>query len=218
MADPSRFSDPFWSVDSPSLSEAKAVAQATGSVGKVYTMSSFQSFGDSSEGMDVDGSESLESMPARTNFKIPGLGLIAVKCAPRKELEFVVYAGNQPTLRLSIRQSSLAMYRWDKSKGSEVKVDPVSPKGMSSAFLNDTTKDETVYWISVDRSNSRFRYGQHLLNASMTYLENTFEDNETDRWMNDLTATEVKIDGKVNVPKQEFKQGQELKHDKGCPQ
>lgn len=133
------------------------------------------------------------------------------------KLEFIVSSDElNPTLKLTITRNTceLAIKKKDTDDFKEIEeIDPSNmvyyPKQPKSAYLhirqvNDPSKkiiyDPTVYWISIDRSNKRFRYGQHLTNASLTYLEAHFKDanEESKNWMNKLSSTEVLQEGRVN--------------------
>ncbi|KAM0228270.1 hypothetical protein ACHAP5_011989 [Fusarium lateritium] len=66
-------------------------------------------------------------------------------------------------------------------------------KGKRSALLSPLTTDKTTYWISVDRSNARIRYGKYLINNSMTFMEIQFVKKDAE-WMENLSSTEVDRD------------------------
>ena len=152
---------------------------------------------------------------------IGGLGTIAVRSKPARTLEFIVRSSGPdlPTLKLTVTAEScvLQMKDADSKEFSPIRVveyltepsvseAPMKlpyvyyPKQPASAYLNvQSKKDPTVYWISVDRSNKRFRYGQHLTNASLTYLEAHFDGNKpSEQWMDQLKSTEIQQDGRVS--------------------
>ena len=137
-----------------------------------------------------------------------GLGAIAARSKTTGTLEFIVRADkSNPTLKLTVTRNTCELVMKKQDTDDFKKVDEIDssskvsyPKGPKAACLNTKAKDPTVYWISIDRSNKRFRYGQHLTNASLTYLEKTFEDadEESKKWMNKLSSTEILQDGRVN--------------------
>lgn len=140
-----------------------------------------------------------EQLYVGIEMKMGGLGTIAAKTAqPKTSLKFIIRPQDktkQPTLKLEITKNTCNLYKVDPTSGTE-EIKCEFPKGKKSAYLNVATKDETVYWISVDRSNGRFRYGQHLTNASMTYLQFVFKEKG---WMNNLKTTDVYKDDKVSL-------------------
>lgn len=139
---------------------------------------------------------------------IKGLGTIAARSKTTGTLEFIVRADEfNPTLKLTVTRNTCELVMKKKDTDDFKKVDEIDPsskvcypKELDAACLNTKAKDPTVYWISIDRSNKRFRYGQHLTNVSLTYLEKTFEDadEESKKWMNKLSSTEILQDGRVN--------------------
>ncbi|PLB35239.1 cysteine dioxygenase [Aspergillus candidus] len=176
MAAPEDFSNPFWT---PTRQEAPQEGPEGGAK-KQY--SSIQPI----YGIAMD---------------IGGLGTISARSKTMTLLEFIVNPespGSQPTLKLTITPSSCVLQMRDKYSESFKDVPHVVyPKQPPAARLNTLSKkDPTVYWISVDRSNKRFRYGQHLTNFSLTYLDVGLNgDKPFPNWMDTLTSTDVFQDG-----------------------
>lgn len=133
---------------------------------------------------------------------IGGLGTISARSKTMELLEFIVNdKDKQPTLKLTITPSKCVLQMRDKSSGKYEDVpNVVYPKQPAAACLNTLSKtDLTVYWISVDRSNKRFRYGQHLTNFSLTYLDVGLDgDKPFPNWMDTLKSTDVHEDGHVS--------------------
>lgn len=176
MADPIHFGDPFWSPNE-SMSNGNAPS-------------------------NYNGSDLVASPVAGIQMRIGGLGTIAARSKPTGSLKFIVRSADtktQPTLTLEITDKSCILYKRDDDSKKDEKVPGCEfPKGEASAYLNlQSTVDPTVYWISVDRSNARLRYGQHLTNASMTYMQVLF-DKKTSKWMDNLKFTDVLQDDKVS--------------------
>jgi hypothetical protein len=149
----------------------------------------------------LDGLSPNEPLAGIT-LKVGGLGTIATKAGlPKESISFTMRSEQpktQPTLTLKITRTGCVLYKRDTDSGTDKPVAGCEyPKGEKAAYLNTATKDDTVYWISVDRSNHRFRYGQHLTNASMTYLQVVFEE-KTSSWMDKLKTTDVEADGIVS--------------------
>lgn len=171
MADPKDFSNPFWR-RAPRVGGTRGMQKKSAASQPYY-------------GIDM---------------VIGGLGTISARSKTRTQLEFIVKPGNpadQPTLKLTITKSDCLLYMKDKDSEKFKEVDVQYPKGKKSACLNipDDTPDNddlTVYWISVDRSNKRFRYGQHLTNVSLTYLNAELDGKKPmDKWMDTLKSTDV---------------------------
>lgn len=197
MADPSHFSDPFWSPSPARLSSLPT----SGAV----------SYRASSSTWSLDRTVGVE-------LKVGGLGTIAAKSErPEKSLMFIVRSSNpntQPTLMLEITKDDCILKKREKDSEEYKRIpeclnlDPeerdrskyidqvMFPKGKPSALLNASSSDKTTYWISLDRSNARIRYGQHLTNNSMTFMEVLF-DPETAKWMKHLSSTDVYRDNNV---------------------
>ncbi|KAI8711932.1 Cysteine dioxygenase [Fusarium sp. LHS14.1] len=230
MADPSQFSDPFWSAPSDNLLYMKASSdfssskfpwnlvparfsrQATSPVVKPVS-------GAVSNGINY----SLASLDQTVGvkFRIGGLGTISVKCdLPEKSLIFTIHPENsetQPTLKLEITKDDCILKKRENDSGAYERIpesldlnpevrdrskyfDKVMfPKGKASALLDAMSSDKTTYWISVDRSNARIRYGQHLTNNSMTFMEILFDPEKAD-WMDHLASTKVSRDNNPIPP------------------
>ncbi|KAF5003515.1 hypothetical protein FDECE_9938 [Fusarium decemcellulare] len=208
-AHPSRFNDPFWEAPQALASPQPEVsAPAKNGNGKAL----FASF------------SSLERSVSDTKFVVGGLGTISVKSAlPREQLTFIVQSQDpktQPTVTLKITRDNCILskrdndseenkpipevldFSWDKER-SEYFDKVTFPKGKPSSFLNTLTTDKTTYWISVDRSNARIRYGQHLTNNSMTFMEIQFTADKA-KWMKHLSSTDIYRDGET-VAKEDIK-------------
>jgi hypothetical protein len=209
MADPSHFADPFWEpqdqipvalYSQPQISPFKPADL-------LYSISS-----------------SLETTPVGIKFAVGGLGTIAAKAnSPKESVTFTIRPEKrkeQPTLKLEITKNDCVLSKKDKDADDFVAYEEkltfkpgedrsksydfvTFPKGKRSALLDTLTKKAT-YWISVDRSNGRIRYGQSLVNNSMTFMEIQFEkeevkegekEKEKDFWMDHLVSTEVEQDG-----------------------
>lgn len=227
MADPSQFSDPFWSPPSdPSSYElAKAsVSYKTSLWNLVRNRFSRQEtprvVKPASGAVSNGYHSSLPSLDQTVgvNFRIGGLGTISVKSElPEQNLTFTIHPEDpdtQPTLKLEITRDDCILKK--RENGSDVykripecpNYDPeekdrskyfnkvMFPKGKASALLDVSSSDKTTYWISVDRSNARIRYGQHLTNNSMTFMEILF-DPEKAGWMDHLASTKVSRDNNV---------------------
>jgi hypothetical protein len=206
MADPSHFSDIFWEPPKPLVAAQPDVPPSDN--GEVLLTTFY----------------SLERSTAGVDFLVPGLGTIAAKPdPPETSLTFTIRPANpktQPTLTLKITKSDcvlskrktdsekdvpfeeLLSFEGDKERSTYVnKV--MFPKGKLSALLSPLTTDKTAYWISVDRSNARIRYGKYLINNSMTFMEIQFVKKEAE-WMESLSSTEVDRDGST-VPEKAIK-------------
>ncbi|KAM3450001.1 hypothetical protein MY3296_006462 [Beauveria thailandica] len=101
--------------------------------------------------------------PGKTPMLVGGLGTISAKSNAKESIKFIVHSSDpstQPTLTLDITGASCVLSKRDNDSVPYQKVaDYKFPKGEASAYLNVASKkDPTVYWISVDRSNGRFRY------------------------------------------------------------
>lgn len=146
----------------------------------------------------------MPGVPETVVMAIGGLGTISVKSQATKSIQYIVHPSDpakQPTLTLTVTEKSCVLYKRDSDSGSDEVVSGCTfPKGVASAYLNVASKVEpTVYWISVDRSNGRFRYGQHFTNASMTFLEKDFGKDHA--WMDNLVKTDITQDDEVsNTP------------------
>ncbi|KAF4337730.1 cysteine dioxygenase [Fusarium beomiforme] len=198
MADPSHFTDPFW--------EPQAQIPAESDLNQVsaYKTANFL----------YSTTSSLETIPAKIDFVVGGLGTIAAKAySPEESITFTIRSQDrkkQPTLKLEITKDDCILSKKEKDADKfvryeeKLKFEPgeerskfnnvvMFPKGKSSALLDKLTK-KAIYWISVDRSNARIRYGQSLINNSMTFMEIQFEK-EKAAWMDTLTSTEVEQDG-----------------------
>ncbi|KAF5026357.1 hypothetical protein F66182_1565 [Fusarium sp. NRRL 66182] len=192
MADPSHFSDPFWSPPQSRVSTHLGQGE--------ILLTSFSS---------------LERTTVGIDFVVGGLGTIAAKPdPPRESLTFTLQPKDpktQPTVKLDITEKNCLLSRRETDAAPFIDIPEVIrfypdrersqyfdhvmfPKGKKSALLNDWTSDKTVYWISVDRSNARIRYGKHLVNNSMTFMEIQFVK-ENAKWMKDLSSTNVERDG-----------------------
>lgn len=164
---------------------------------------------------------SYNAPTASIEMTIGGLGTIAVRSKTTGQLEFIVRSAgpDSPTLKLTVTAESCVLQMKDndsepfrdipvieyraetrKSEGPKKLPYVYYPKQPESAYLNvRSKKDPTVYWISVDRSNKRFRYGQHLTNASLTYLEAHFDgDRPSKQWMDQLKSTQILQNGRVS--------------------
>ncbi|RAQ51229.1 hypothetical protein AFGD_003717 [Aspergillus flavus] len=162
---------------------------------------------------------SYNAPTASIEMTIGGLGTIAVRSKTTGQLEFIVRSAgpDSPTLKLTVTAESCVLQMKDndsepfrdipvieyraetrKSEGHKKLPYVYYPKQPESAYLNvRSKKDPTVYWISVDRSNKRFRYGQHLTNASLTYLEAHFDgDRPSKQWMDQLKSTQILQNGR----------------------
>ncbi|GMF75086.1 unnamed protein product [Aspergillus oryzae] len=162
---------------------------------------------------------SYNAPTASIEMTIGGLGTIAVRSKTTGQLEFIVRSAgpDSPTLKLTVTAESCVLQMKDndsepfrdipvieyraetrKSEGPKKLPYVYYPKQPESAYLNvRSKKDPTVYWISVDRSNKRFRYGQHLTNASLTYLEAHFDgDRPSKQWMDQLKSTQILQNGR----------------------
>ncbi|EXA31151.1 hypothetical protein FOQG_09092 [Fusarium oxysporum f. sp. raphani 54005] len=199
MADPSHFTDPFWEPQDQIPAESNAQPQVSPfkTANLLYSISS-----------------SWETTPVRINFAVGGLGTIAAKAtSPKKGVTFTIRpkkGDEQPTLKLEITKDNCVLSKKEKDADEfvaykeKLKFEPgeernkfndfvMFPKGKASALL-DTLTTKATYWISVDRSNARIRYGQHLINNSMTFMEIQFKK-EKAAWMDNLVSTEVEQDG-----------------------
>ncbi|KAM3551234.1 hypothetical protein MY1884_007826 [Beauveria asiatica] len=101
--------------------------------------------------------------PGKTPMLVGGLGTISAKSNAKNSIKFIVHSSDpstQPTLTLDITGASCVLSKRDNDSVPDQKVaDCKFPKGEASAYLNVASKkDPTVYWISVDRSNARFRH------------------------------------------------------------
>ncbi|PNP85177.1 hypothetical protein FNYG_01406 [Fusarium nygamai] len=161
-------------------------------------------------------SSSWKTTPVGIDFAVGGLGTIAAKAdSPKESVTFTIRPEKrkeQPTLKLEITKTDCILSKKDKDADKfvaykeKLTVEPgeerskfydvvVFPKGKRSALL-DTLTEKATYWISVDRSNARIRYGQSLINNSMTFMEIQFEkEEEKAAWMDHLVSTEVEQDG-----------------------
>ncbi|RGP66306.1 cysteine dioxygenase type i [Fusarium sporotrichioides] len=199
MADPSHFSDIFW--EPPKALVAAQPDPASPKNGEVL-LTTFYSLERSTVGID---------------FLVPGLGTIAAKPhPPEMNLTFTIrptHPETQPTLTLKITKSDCVLSKREKDSEKDVPFEELLsfrgdkerstyvnkvmfPKGKLSALLNPLMTDKTAYWISVDRSNARIRYGKYLINNSMTFMEIQFVKQDA-VWMENLSSTEVDRDGSV---------------------
>ncbi|KAF4493861.1 Cysteine dioxygenase [Fusarium agapanthi] len=199
MADPSHFTDPFWEPQDQIPVELDAQPQISPfkPANLLYSISS-----------------SSETIPVGIKFAVGGLGTIAAKAdSPTESVVFTIRPEKrkeQPTLKLEITKTDCVLSKKDKDADKFVAYKEkltfgpaeerrkfhdlvMFPKGKTSALLDTLTKRPT-YWISVDRSNARIRYGQSLINNSMTFMEIQF-DKEKAAWMDNLVSTEVEQDG-----------------------
>ncbi|KAF5268052.1 hypothetical protein FOXYS1_1066 [Fusarium oxysporum] len=199
MADPSHFTDPFWEPQDqiPAESDAQSQVSPFKTANLLYSISS-----------------SWETTPVGIDFAVGGLGTIAAKAtSPKKGVTFTIRPekrDEQPTLKLEITKDNCVLSKKEKDADEfvaykeKLKFEPgeernkfndfvMFPKGKASALL-DTLTTKATYWISVDRSNARIRYGQHLINNSMTFMEIQFKK-EKAAWMDNLVSTEVEQDG-----------------------
>lgn len=232
MADPSLFSDPFWTPHSDDLAveptssglsdskfpwnlvPARFSRQESPPAAKPISLIS----GPVSNGYH----SSLTSLDQTigVKFKIGGLGTISAKCElPETSLTFTIHPENsdtQPTLKLEITKDDCILKKRENDSGAYERIpesldlnpevrdrskyfDKVMfPKGKASALLDVSSSDKTTYWISVDRSNARIRYGQHLTNNSMTFMEVLFDPEKAD-WMDHLASTKVSRDNNVRL-------------------
>ncbi|KAM3426860.1 hypothetical protein MY4824_009784 [Beauveria thailandica] len=145
--------------------------------------------------------------PGKTPMLVGGLGTISAKSNAKESIKFIVHSSDpstQPTLTLDITGASCVLSKRDNDSVPYQKVaDYKFPKGEASAYLNVASKkDPTVYWISVDRSNGRFRYGQHFTNVSMTFLQKDFGNDH--KWMDNLRITDIAQDGK-DIPNDDIR-------------
>ncbi|KAJ4180116.1 hypothetical protein NW755_011965 [Fusarium falciforme] len=222
MADPSQFSDPFWSPlsDSSSYELASAsVSYKTSLWNLVRNRFSRLATPDvaSPKGAVSHTNSSLPSsdQTVGVNFRIGGLGTISVKSElPEQNLTFTIHSENpdtQPTLKLEITRDDCILKKRENDSDVYKRIpeclnlDPeerdrskyfnqvMFPKGKTSALLDVSSSDKTTYWISVDRSNARIRYGQHLTNNSMTFMEVLFDPAKAG-WMDHLASTKVSRD------------------------
>ncbi|KAG5658009.1 hypothetical protein KAF25_006960 [Fusarium avenaceum] len=196
MADPSHFSDIFWEPPK-TLVAVQPDFPPTGDGEVLLTTFS-----------------SLERATAGVDFMVPGLGTIAAKPdPPETSLAFTIRPVNpktQPTLTLTITKGNCVLSRREKDSEKDIPFEELIdfeedkerstyvnkvmfPKGKLSAVLSPLTTDKTAYWISVDRSNARIRYGKYLINNSMTFMEIQFVKKEA-AWMENLSSTEVHRD------------------------
>ncbi|KAF4954455.1 hypothetical protein FGADI_5234 [Fusarium gaditjirri] len=201
MADPSHFTDPFWEPQDqiPAESDTQPQVSPPKTANLLYSISS-----------------SWETTPVGIDFAVGGLGTIAAKAdSPKESVTFTIRPEKrkeQPTLKLEITKTDCVLSKKDKDADKFVAYKEkltfgpdeernkaydlvMFPKGKEVAFLDKWTEKAT-YWISVDRSNARIRYGQHLINNSMTFMEIQFEkEEEKAAWMDNLVSTEVEQDG-----------------------
>ncbi|KAF9783046.1 hypothetical protein IL306_010588 [Fusarium sp. DS 682] len=196
MADPSHFTDPFWEPH-PAQSDTQPQAGPFKTANFLYSTTS-----------------SLETIPAGIDFVVGGLGTIAAKAySPQEGITFTIRSQDrktQPTLKLEITKDNCILSKKEKDADKfvpyqeKVKFEAgeersklsnvvMFPKGKASALL-DTLSKKATYWISVDRSNARIRYGQSLVNNSMTFMEIQFKKKDA-AWMDTLATTEVEQDG-----------------------
>ncbi|KAM3553511.1 hypothetical protein ARSEF4850_006890 [Beauveria asiatica] len=145
--------------------------------------------------------------PGKTPMLVGGLGTISAKSNAKNSIKFIVHSSDpstQPTLTLDITGASCVLSKRDNDSVPDQEVaDCKFPKGKASAYLNVASKkDPTVYWISVDRSNARFRYGQHFTNVSMTFLQKDFGNDH--KWMDNLRITDIVQDGK-DIPNDDIR-------------
>lgn len=197
MADPSHFSDPFWS---PPPARPSALPQKGELMFVANT--SWQSL-DQTVGVEL---------------KVGGLGTISAKSElPEKSLMFTINSENpktQPTLTLEVTKDDCILKKREKDSDGYKRIpelldlDPevrdrskytdqvMFPKGKPSALLDASSLDKTTYWISVDRSNARIRYGKYLTNNSMTFMEILFDPKKAE-WMKHLNSTDVYRDDNV---------------------
>ncbi|RBQ72284.1 hypothetical protein FVER14953_07598 [Fusarium verticillioides] len=212
MADPSHFADPFW----------EPLDQIPVELGTQPQISPFKP----ANLLLSSTSSSWKTTPVGIDFAVGGLGTIAAKAdSPKECVTFTIRPEKrkeQPTLKLEITKTDCVLSKKDKDADKFVAYkekltfkpgedrskayDLVTfPKGKASALLDTLTKKAT-YWISVDRSNARIRYGQSLANNSMTFMEIQFKkeevkegekekEKEKDFWMDHLVSTEVEQDG-----------------------
>ncbi|RMJ04682.1 hypothetical protein CDV36_014642 [Fusarium kuroshium] len=243
MADPSHFSDPFWTPPQPtrfgyvqaasrripysnyvtSLVRSR-VASPVSSGGLVF-LSEGSSYIDSVLelvtprlrslgilGPDTDKSLGASDDTVGVTLKIGGLGTISARSElPKTNLKFTIGPKDhnaKPILVLTVTKQECIFEKLklnsdeyetlEEFPGPEPEEEDRSkyfnkfwfPKGKPSALLNEPASDKTTYWISVDRSNARIRYGQHLLNNSMTFMEVLFDPNDAD-WMTFLSSVKV---------------------------
>ncbi|KAE8327221.1 RmlC-like cupin domain-containing protein [Aspergillus sergii] len=188
MADPEHFTNPFWDPEPDEILSGRIPYSS------------------------IEPAAGIE-------MTIGGLGTIAVRSKTTGTLEFIVRSAGPdlPTLKLTVTAESCVLQMKDndskpfrdipviefpteprESEGPKKLPYIYYPKQPESAYLNVQSKtDPTVYWISVDRSNKRFRYGQHLTNASLTYLEAHFDgDRPSKQWMDQLKSTEIQQNGR----------------------
>ncbi|KAF5588388.1 cysteine dioxygenase [Fusarium pseudocircinatum] len=199
MADPSHFADPFWEPQDQIPVELDAQPQVS-PFKPANLLSSI--------------SPSWKTTPVGIDFAVGGLGTIAAKAdSPKESVTFTIRPEKrkeQPTLKLEITETNCVLSKKEKDADKfvaykeKLTFEPgeernkfydvvMFPKGKRSALLDTLTKRAT-YWISVDRSNARIRYGQSLINNSMTFMEIQFEK-EKAAWMDHLVSTEVEQDG-----------------------
>ncbi|SCV37099.1 uncharacterized protein FFB14_06422 [Fusarium fujikuroi] len=198
MADPSHFADPFWEPQEKIPVELDAQPQIS-PFKPANLLSSISS--------------SWRTIPVGIDFAVGGLGTIAAKAdSPKESVTFIIRPEKrkeQPTLKLEITKTDCILSKKEKDANKFVAYKEkltfkpgedrsksydlvMFPKGKVSALLDTLTKQAT-YWISVDRSNARIRYGQSLINNSMTFMEIQFEKKNA-AWMDNLVSTEVEQD------------------------
>ncbi|KAG5789183.1 hypothetical protein H9Q69_011764 [Fusarium xylarioides] len=198
MADPSHFADPFWEPQHQIPVELDTQPQVSPFKPANLLHSISSSWRTTAVGID---------------FAVGGLGTIAAKAdSPKESVTFTIRPEKrkeQPTLKLEITKTDCVLSKKDKDADKfvaykeKLTFEPgedrnkfpdfvMFPKGKTSALLDTLTKKAT-YWISVDRSNARIRYGQSPINNSMTFMEIQF-NKEKAAWMDNLVSTEVDQD------------------------
>ena len=156
---------------------------------------------------DRDGSSlSEDELVSVSELKVVGQGTIAVKTTASKSIEFLVSQKSQdqknsfPKLCLKITQTEAFFTK--KTKDGEIrfpKEDVIWTRPEASQYIpSPSPPSGTVYWFSIDRSNSLLRYGKYYTSNAMTLREMKLKPEST-KWFVGFNVVEVKTDNDVGI-------------------
>ncbi|KAK5991267.1 hypothetical protein PT974_09547 [Cladobotryum mycophilum] len=183
MTDPSQFNNPFWGGET-----TQEIAAHGPFLPARLNVSEAESFDDESN-LEHEAnyfgantftirSASIRSPHGKASpaFQLErkGLGTVILRSRVQSALTFTVRprSQNSKTFILEITRKQCKLYIKDPELDEKQVVDGYTfPKFAEYAYLNPSRKDPTVYWISIDRVNSRFRYEDVEWMSELEYVE-----------------------------------------------
>lgn len=157
---------------------------------------------------DHDGPSVSEDEPVSiSELKVVGQGTIAVKTTASQSIEFLVSKKSEnqknsfPKLCLKITKDEALFTKKTKDGDERLEGDLIWTRPEASRYIpSPSPSTGTVYWFSVDRSNSLLRYGKYYTSNAMTLRQMKLKKDSIN-WFVGFNVVEVKTNNDVGISK-----------------